>query len=217
MTPHDAYKDIRNRAKFMLNVYDGQLNVRKRSIRADWKRGFCRLMHWRRDIPIDRLDTSDALIILKENATLSRDDFEHERLDDFLRSALVMAVSALDRYVHERVVRKIIAAYKNADLTREQETLAIAAPVVIGLGKKILEARRQNEGQQFRPANIIRNELQEFLHTRPFQSWREISFAFSLIGIRGFDGKVQDGYVILGTVYLFLDLNGRSVICSFHG
>jgi hypothetical protein len=23
--------------------------------------------------------------------------------------------------------------------------------------------------------------------------------------------------VILGTVYLFLDLNGRSVICSFHG
>lgn len=194
MTPYEAYTDIRDRARFMLTIYDGLLNTRQRRIREDWKRGFCQLMHWRRGIPIERLDSPDAIIILKEGSRLTAGTFTHDHLDDFLRSALVMAVGALDRYVHERVVRVIIPALQGRDLNREQETLAVPISTVLEISDEMVRLRRENPNQTFRPANVARRKLQEHLHTRPFQSWKEITYAFALIGINGLDGQLQTAY-----------------------
>lgn len=194
MTPNEAYTGIRDRARFMLQIYDGLLNTRQRRIRQDWKEGFCDLMHWRQDIPIERLDTPDAVIILKENSRLTTEAFTHNLLDDFLRSSLVMAVGALDRYVHERVVRLVVKSFRSRDLNREQETLAIPASIALKISDEMVRLRRNQPQHSFRPANIVRKNLQEHLHTRPFQSWKEITYAFALIGINGLDGRLQAAY-----------------------
>ena len=82
---------------------------------------------------------------------------------DVLRAALVTAVSALDRYVHDRVTKNIIAAYKSASLNREQEDFNLPLSVAIAVARKAAAATGD---KQVRAANLIRVELQELLHKR---------------------------------------------------
>jgi len=110
--------------------------------------------------------------------------------DDLLRSALVLAVAALDRYVHDRVTKGIASAYKKGNLNREQEEFSI--PVSLAFEIATRASRAQGEQKQTRAANLVRNQVQEILHKRPFQSWREIEVAFSLIGITGLAGHIQN-------------------------
>lgn len=188
----DTYNDIRNRANRLLILHKGLMNTRKRGIRSDWKQKFCGIMHWAGTSQIERVDTKDSIMILREQAALSPDDFTHEGLDDLLRSAVVFSVSALDRYVHERVVRKIVSSLRNAELNRRQAELQIPASVAVEITDAVIRERQRNNKSTFRPANIIRRRLQLILHRRPFQSWSDIEHAFALIGITGLDGKLQN-------------------------
>jgi hypothetical protein len=108
---------------------------------------------------------------------------------DVLRSALVLAVSAIDRYVHDRVTKEILQAYRTDDLTSAQENFKIPVSAALRIAEKAATAKKTNK--QVRAANVVRHEIQEDLHKRPFQSWRDIEYAYSLLGVTGFDGKVQ--------------------------
>lgn len=189
MTPKQAFDYAIGRAEYLVSLHDGLLNIRQRRIRRDWKEAFCAVMHWPQRSRIERVDTKDAIVILRDSAALSTGDFSSTALTELLRSAHAMAVSAFDRYVHERVVKAIIPALKSGSLCREQEELSIPATVAVGITKRVADARRRN--QRIRPANEIRNALQELLHRKPFQSWREIESAFRLIGLSGLAGKIQ--------------------------
>ena len=112
MTPKQAYDDVAARARRLLLLHDGLVNIRKRSIRSDWKKSFCGVMHWPNNLPIHRVDSKQAVIVLRSNADLSPVDFSRSALQDLLRSALALGVSALDRYVHERVVKRIVRALR---------------------------------------------------------------------------------------------------------
>jgi len=191
MTSKDAFDNIIARAERMLSLYHGMINTRSRSIRSDWKAGFCKLMHWRKSIPIERVDSRDAVLVLKESAGLTPKDFRQDAMEDLLRSALTFAVSALDRYVHERVVRKIVPALRSPKQNHDQRQLEIPASVAIEIVDKVLEERRANPSASIRPANIIRQRVQDLLYRKPFQSWKEVTYAFALIGISGIDGKIQ--------------------------
>lgn len=189
MTPIETYKDTAARARRMVNLHDGLINIRQRRIRRDWKTSFCKLMHWTNHVQIERVDSSDAVVVLRDGANLTPNDFSSDCLSDLLRSALVYGVSALDRYVHERVVKGIIATLKRSHRTKQQEDLAIPASTVIQIIETVARARKK--GNAVRPANEVRKKVQELLHLRPFQSWREIDYAFQLLGIKDLASKVQ--------------------------
>ena len=144
-------------------------------------------MHWNQSDAIDRLDSREAVIILRDGAKLSRNDFSVDAIDDLLRSALVLGVSALDRYVHERVIRGIVKALRKPDLNQTQEEFSIPASLSLEITQALQDAARKK--YKLRPANEIRNKVQDILHTRPFQSWREIQFAFELLGITNLAGQ----------------------------
>lgn len=194
MTPKSAYDDVARRAQRLLRLHDGLVNTRKRRIRADWKRGFCQLMHWPKGANIDRVDSKDVLLVLRDGSQLKGVDFTAAALDDLLRASLAMAISALDRYLHERVVKQIIKALRTRSPRRAQELLGIPAILALRVTEEI--RRASLAGKKLRPANHLRKALQESLHTRPFQSWREIEEAFELIGITGLAGKLQTAYAI---------------------
>lgn len=161
-------------------------------MRADWKASFCSLMHWPKGAHIDRVDSKHALVVLRDGSTLTRDDFSSEALDDLLRAALAMGISALDRYLHERVVKRIIVALRGRHLRPAQESLTIPATLALKMTEALRRASKAKKA--VRPANQLRIALQESLHTRTFQSWREIEQAFELIGISGLTGKLQAAY-----------------------
>jgi hypothetical protein len=189
MQPIDAYKDTAVRAKRFLSLHDGLMNTRQRAIRADWKSSFNRLMHWRQSTDIQRVDSRDAIIVLREGSGLQPDDFTKESLDDLLRSSLTFGVSALDRYVHERIFKGFVSAYRAGNLNKQQREFNIPATLAMEIVEKNRKANKN--GDTVRPANEIRKAVQEILHKRPFQSWREVEYAFCLIGVTGLAGKLQ--------------------------
>jgi hypothetical protein len=189
MTPKQAHDHGAERARNLVRLYHLLLNKRKRKIRSDWKENLCSVMHWPKGSQIQRFDSQDALIVLKPGSTVSAATFTASSLDELLRSALVLAVSALDRYVHERVVKKIVSALRARSLNRKQEDFSLPATRFLQLSAELLKA--QKAGTLRRPANEVRKVLQKALHERPFQSWREIEGAFALIGITDLAGKIQ--------------------------
>jgi hypothetical protein len=205
MLPRQAYDHARNRASNLLLLHDGLTNRRHRGIRKDWKRSFCQMMHWRRDSDIQRIDSKDAVIILRDGCVLTVGHFEAVALEELLRSALVLCVSALDRYMHERIVKKIIVALRSGRLSKEQSEFMIPAVDALRITQKVVKARRQ--GKAVRPANEIRIVLQELLHKRTFQSWRELEEGFKLIGINGLAGHLQVLYGVGNMKPIQMELN----------
>tara|TARA_R110000782_G_scaffold191199_2_gene281041 strand:- start:160 stop:930 length:771 start_codon:yes stop_codon:yes gene_type:complete len=189
MEPIDAYQDTAVRAKRLLSLHDGLINTRQRSIRVDWKSSFNQLMHWRQSAAIQRVDSRDAVIVLRDGSGLQPDDFTKESLDDLLRSSLTFGVSALDRYVHERIIKGFVTAYRAGDLNKQQKEFNIPASLAMQIVEKSRKANKN--GDKIRPANEIRKAVQEILHKRPFQSWREVEYGFCLIGVTGLAGKLQ--------------------------
>jgi len=146
-------------------------------------------MHWKQSANIQRVDGKDAVLVLRDGAALSKDDLNHDAMDDLLRSTLVYGVSALDRYVHERVCKGIIKAYREKNLSKEQKDFSIPLTLALSTAESLRKAHKARKA--VRPANEIRKAIQEMLHTRPFQSWKDIDSAFRLIGISDMAGQIQ--------------------------
>lgn len=163
-------------------------------MKTSWAPKFSRFMGWRIASNIDRIDSRDAVVVLRDGATLTREDFSTEALDDLLRSAIMLGVSGLDRYVHERVVKNIVKSLRAGNLNRSQEEFSIPAHLALDVTRALQDASKRGEG--LRPANEIRNKVQEIIHLRPFQSWREIEYAFELIGISNLSGQLQTAYAV---------------------
>jgi RiboL-PSP-HEPN len=189
VTPKAAFDEIIGRAQLCLDLHDGLIDVRRRGIRSDWKESFCGLMHWPKGSNIERVDSRDAVVVLRDGCKLTRSSFRKEAMEELLRSALVVAVSALDRYVHERVVKKVVQALSVRDLNRSQRELAIPVSDALRIQSTFRKAVRTDS--HVRPANEVRHILQESLHQRTFQSWSEIEYAFELVGVKGLAGQIQ--------------------------
>lgn len=176
----------------MLRLHDGLVNVRRRGIRSDWKAEFCTVMHWPKAAKIFRIDSKEAIIILRHGAALSSNDFTSESIDDLLRFALVLGIGALDRYVHERISKGIVAALRAPDLSPAQKRLTIAAPLALRMNETL--RRSAKIGKNIRPANQFRIAFQESLHRQTFQSPEELDEGFRMIGVNGVWGKLQTKY-----------------------
>jgi len=194
MQPIDAYDHVSERARRLLRLHDGLVNTRTYRVRSDWAAKFCRLMHWPLTSDIERIDSRQAVIILRDGTSLERDDFTSESAADLLRASLTFGVSALDRYVHERVVKGIVVALKDPKLNSSQSGLSLPAFEAVKISERARKARAS--GDTVRLANDIRIVVQELLHKRPFQSWREVNDAFKLIGEQNLAGKLQTAYGI---------------------
>ncbi len=69
-------------------------------------------MQWPLSHDIQRVDSTDVVLVLRDGAALAPDDLSAEALDDLLRSAITFGVSAIDRYVHERIVKAFVNAFQ---------------------------------------------------------------------------------------------------------
>jgi hypothetical protein len=205
MTPLAAFQDTIARAHTLLRLHDGLVNQRQRRIRADWKGKFTALMHWPAGAAIERVDSAAAVIALRDGAKVTPHDFTRSALDELLRSALVIGVSALDRYVHERVTKGIVSAMRAGNLNRQQRDFAIPVATAIQIADRVRAAR--NSPKALRPANEIRKAVQEVIHKQTYQGWRDIEGALRVDGTTGLAGKLQTAYRVASFDPLKKELN----------
>lgn len=192
MTPLQAFQHTIERARWFVNLQDVVTDRRDRGIRADWKENFNRFMRWGLNTPIERVDGRRSILVLRDGAGLASAGFEDSCTKDLLRAAHVYGVSALDRYVHERAVKGAVKALRGRDHSKDQEELSIPVIDVLRVNDAVCKAARA--GKNIRPANEVRKALQEELHRRPFQSWREIDYAFRVIGVNDLAGRLQAAF-----------------------
>lgn len=111
------------RAEHLLVLYTLLKNTRIRAVRKDWATKFKGLMKWPASETVLRVDgaNKNSILIVRESVGLSTRHFSHDYCAELLRAAVVGAVSALDRYCHDLIVRRSwkLLSQKEADIPAE--------------------------------------------------------------------------------------------------
>lgn len=100
---------------------------------------------------------------------------------DLRRAALVMAVTAMDSYLHWLVYRRVSQVRYEQDLPKALKRLDIQFSDLASLADSALAARRENH--DVRPWVQVKNALQRRLLQETFQSFDQVSGAFALAGV----------------------------------
>jgi hypothetical protein len=150
-------------------------------------------MHWPNGEQIVRVDGKDrqSILVFRESCGIERDHFAHDYLSELLRSAIVASVSAIDRLLHDLVVKHSwkLLTQREDQVPKKLKEL----PLTAYDAKKALEHLRRDGDS--RPGNIIKRALQDRLHRDfTFQTPDSILGAAKLLGISDFWGKVADSF-----------------------
>jgi len=102
--------------------------------------------------------------------------------NDLRRSALTMAVAALDAYMHWTVLRQLSAVRKAGALPNALAKLNLPFSEIARLAESAIAGRRSE--QNIRPWVQIKHSLQKRLYQQTFQSYDDVAHAFALAGVK---------------------------------
>ncbi|HPN95637.1 MAG TPA: HEPN domain-containing protein [bacterium] len=176
------------RTRRMLDLYDILCDTRQRDVRDDWAKSFKECMHWPNAEKIVRIDGKDkkSLLILRQELAISREQFAHEYVSELLRSCIVSAVSALDRYLHDLVVERCWPLLNQPVENIPKELRNVRIPILQGMSA----TERLRKDPKARPGHVFKKAVQDILHEETFQSSREVEKAAGMLGIKDFWGQV---------------------------
>ncbi len=189
MTPKTGFDTALDRASHLIRLYELICDTRQRGVRADWAAAFKDVMHWPDGEAIVRVDGRDgqSILVFREEAGIDRNHFAHDYLSELLRSAVVASVSALDRLLHDLVVKyswKLLTR-KEKDIPKGLKNLTLTALDA----RKALEHLRKDS--KARPGNLVKKAIQEKLHRDfTFQTPDSVLQAAKMLGIDDFWEKV---------------------------
>ncbi len=189
MTPKAGFNAALERAEHLLRLYELICDTRQRAVRGDWARAFKQLMHWPAGNHIVRIDGKDrqSLLVFREECGVERHHFAHEYLSELLRSAIVASVSALDRMLHDHVVKESwkLLSRKESKVPKKLKEMSLSA---LDARKAVEHLRRNSKA---RPGNIIKKAIQDRLHRDyTFQTPDSVLMAAQMLGVQDFWKKV---------------------------
>ena len=165
----------------LVELHDRLTTRNQRRIRPEWSKRFyaARLTDWPMRDGLWRSKNDTILIVGTKNAGLSHKDFASDALLVFLRVALVMAMAAIDKVLHEAVSRRFVALVKKEKLDKLVD-LELSKAYRIAI-----EARaREGKGGRIRkrPGPKIKAEALEKLYRESFLSLRRLHEICSACG-----------------------------------
>lgn len=101
--------------------------------------------------------------------------------NDLRRMALVMAVAAIDSYMHALVLRRIAAVRRSADLPKALARLELPFSEIANLADASIEAQRAMRAS--RPWVQVKASLQKRLLTETYQSFDQVATALAIAGV----------------------------------
>ena len=125
--------------------------------------------------------------------SLSSGPYTRQR-NDLRRFALVMAVTALDTYMHRAIMKAASVERSGGNLPRALRDERVPISSLEELAKAVVEGRKK--GVHTRPWVRVRNTLHRALLRRTFQSFDDIGRGMSQLGVQNGWSKVA---VELGT------------------
>lgn len=185
----DHFNSAIKRSENLLQLFDLLANDRSRNVRKDKAQKIKSVMHWPKKEKIVMIESKKmkSVLLMKDTTQIDYKNFERSYIDEILRAALVSAVSALDRYVHDRVVENCIKMLnkKEDNIPGSLKRLKLSLIVTKNVLLKIkMNPSSSSKNKNVRPGFILKKAIQDELHLRPFQSVEEISNALSYVGIK---------------------------------
>jgi hypothetical protein len=105
--------------------------------------------------------------------------------------ALVMAVAAVDSYMHGVVMRRIAHVRRRVDLPRPLARLEIPFSRIADLADTYIDAQRA--GRRTRPWVQVKASLQQRLLKETFQSFEQVTTALAMAGVDDAWSKIASG------------------------
>ncbi|WP_141018299.1 HEPN domain-containing protein [Azoarcus sp. DD4] len=102
-------------------------------------------------------------------------------LNDLRRTAVVMAVAAIDSYMHWLVFRRLSDVRREGDLPKSLAKLSVPFSDLASLADALIAARRAN--REIRPWVQVKNSVQKELLRETFQSYEQVANALALSGV----------------------------------
>jgi ribosomal protein S8E len=158
----------------LVHLYDRLKTKNLRAIRPEWEKRFlaAKLTNWPKKKDIWRSKNDSVLIVGVKGGGLSHKDFEAAALLVLLRSALVFAMAAIDKILHESVSKRFVALAKTEKLDSivrlelsKSYRIAIESRVRKGKGGKI----RSRPGSKIKAAVLDKMYRESFLSTNRLQ------------------------------------------------
>lgn len=185
MNPIEVFNNGRERAEYLINLYELLRNRRLRATRQDWARRFKGFMRWPTPERIHRVDGEHAILILRHQAALTPQHFATDTLNELLRASLVGIIAALDRYCHELVVSRVLGELRKSPRNANRELRGLQIPV-FAVKAAVLHARqRRGRGGRIRPRpmNLVRDAIQAVLYQETFQGPDDITRGLRIAGV----------------------------------
>lgn len=114
--------------------------------------------------------------------------------NDLRRSALAMAVAAVDAYLHWLVFQRLSHVRREAELPGMLARLQMPFSDLATLADKMLDSRRGSKGSKKRPRPWVqvKNAVQKQLLKTTFQSSAQVETAFAMAGISKCWSRIAD-------------------------
>ena len=188
LKPMAAFDHTVVRARHLVDLYDLLHNRRQRRVGGSRELKIKKLLGWKASDNICQIDGKGAVLLIRDGSKWDLKHFEHEWLGELLRSAIVSAVSALDRYLHDLIASKLLSLLKGktpGSLARFQIKLADVESMLA----KALESRGK-DAPATRPRTILKDCFRNSLNQRTFQGAVQIESGMGMLGINECWGKI---------------------------
>jgi len=183
----DHFNSAIKRSENLLQLFDLLADDRSRNVRKERAKTIKKIMRWpqRQKIKIIESKKMQSVLIMKETTQIDYNNFGTNYIDEILRAALVSAVSALDRYIHDLIVENCIKMLNQKEENIPSGLKRLKLSLIVT--KNVLLRMKRNNGDEnkgTRPGFVLKKAIQDELHLKPFQSAEEIKNAMSIIGIK---------------------------------
>ena len=164
----DLFDEAIKSADQLVKLHDALSTKNQRAIRSDWSERFCaaKLTKWPQKAGLWRSQGGNLIVVGTEAAGLSHADFTSDALSVFLRAALVLAMAAVDKVLHEAVSKRFVDLVKEGKLD-DVLKIELSAAYRIAMESRVRKGKggkiRSRPGPRFKSAVLDKLYRESFL------------------------------------------------------
>jgi hypothetical protein len=170
-------------AEELQSLYASLVTKNTRAARADWVNNVYKsnTVRWARRDGLWRSSGTNVLIIGNKNARVSQQSFQADNLVLLLRAALVFAMAAVDKILHDAITKKFVSLVKSGDLDD-----LIRFPISDSYNVAIQSRVRKGKGgkRKVRPSHLLKDVALDRLYRNSFLSNRQLQGICKSCGVQ---------------------------------
>jgi len=155
----------------------------ERSIRSEFRNRIfdSKIVTWNRSEGLWRARGKDVLILGKLNGNLSHIDFSSENTQILLKSSLVAAMAAVDKILHEALIKHFATLAKSGNLDS-----MIDFPLSSSYSIALQSRERSGKGgkKRKRPGHLFKEEIVDILFEKTFLSQAKLTQVCSMCNLK---------------------------------